>query len=70
MKDLFYLDAVNEALTEEMARDDKIFIIARLEGHYSNTPVSSPRLRLYGPEAKSQFSNIPTFHLVQSFLTI
>jgi len=27
MKDLFYLDAVNEALTEEMARDDKIFII-------------------------------------------
>ena len=27
MKDLFYLDAVNEALTEEMARDDKVFII-------------------------------------------
>jgi pyruvate dehydrogenase E1 component beta subunit len=27
MKDLFYLDAVNEALTEEMARDDNVFII-------------------------------------------
>lgn len=27
MKDLFYLDAVNEALTEEMARDDSVFII-------------------------------------------
>jgi pyruvate dehydrogenase E1 component beta subunit len=27
MKDLFYLDAVNEAITEEMARDDKVFII-------------------------------------------
>ncbi|UCD76994.1 MAG: alpha-ketoacid dehydrogenase subunit beta [Desulfobacterales bacterium] len=27
MKDLFYIDAVNEALTEEMARDDKVFII-------------------------------------------
>jgi pyruvate dehydrogenase E1 component beta subunit len=27
MKELFYLDAVNEALTEEMARDDKVFII-------------------------------------------
>jgi pyruvate dehydrogenase E1 component beta subunit len=27
MKDLFYLDAVNEALTEEMTRDDRVFII-------------------------------------------
>jgi pyruvate/2-oxoglutarate/acetoin dehydrogenase E1 component len=27
MRNLFYLDAVNEALTEEMARDDKVFII-------------------------------------------
>lgn len=27
MKELFYLDAVNEALTEEMARDDSVFII-------------------------------------------
>ena len=27
MRDIFYLDAVNEALTEEMARDDRVFII-------------------------------------------
>ena len=27
MRELFYLDAVNEALTEEMARDDSVFII-------------------------------------------
>lgn len=27
MKELFYLEAVNEALTEEMARDEKVFII-------------------------------------------
>ncbi len=27
MKDLYYVDAVNEALREEMARDSKVFII-------------------------------------------
>lgn len=27
MKELFYVDAVNEAITEEMERDDKVFII-------------------------------------------
>jgi hypothetical protein len=30
--------------------------------HLPNIAVSSPSRRLYGPEVKTHFSNIPTFH--------